>query len=142
MATWDQLKAYIHDHWAGGEDTGDRIKLVLGMVDRQPRTQIVFISHHYAQDSGDWAIIESPIGLLERSPSGSLPGIDLVRAAREVGSTLSGGLGVLTHEPRLVALRHAVPLRNMDPNEFEHPLFIVTGTADELEEMLTGRDEV
>ena len=48
----------------------------------------------------------------------------------------------MTHEPRLVGLRHAVPLANLDLNEFNHPLSIVTGSADELEEMLTGRDEV
>jgi hypothetical protein len=142
MATWNALKAHIHQHWPGGEDTGDRIKLVLGMVDRQPRTQIVFVSHQRADDSGDWAIIESPIGLLEQSPSGAYAGIDLMRAAREVGSMLCGGLGCLTHEPRLVALRHAVPLANLDLDEFNHPLFIVTGSADELEEMLTGSDEV
>ena len=142
MATWNELKAYIHHQWPGGEDTGDRIKLVLGLADRQPRTQIVFISHHHADDSGDWAIIESPIGLLERSPSGAYAAIDLTQAAREVGSMLCGGLGCLTHEPRLVALRHAVPLANLDLNEFNHPLFIVTGSADELEEMFTGRDEV
>jgi len=142
MATWEQLKAYIYEQWPGAEDTGDRLKLVLGMADRQPRTQIVFISHHQAPDSGEWAMIESPIGLLERSPSGSLEGIDLVRAAKEVGSMLCGGLGTLNHEPRIVGLRHAVPLTNLDLNEFEHPLTILTGSADELEEMLTGRDEV
>jgi hypothetical protein len=41
----------------------------------------------------------------------------------------------------VLTIRHAVPLANLNINEFERPLSLVTNTADQLERQLTGADE-
>ena len=40
-----------------------------------------------------------------------------------------------------VIFRHSVPLENLDVNEFESPLALVTTAADYIESMVTGADE-
>jgi hypothetical protein len=51
--------------------------------------------------------------------------------------TMCGGIGA-TGE--LVTVRHAAPLVNMDINELERPLLLVTTTADRLERQFQGGD--
>ena len=41
-----------------------------------------------------------------------------------------------------VTLRHAVPLANVDANEFEVPMKLVLHSADVLERKLTGADNL
>ena len=40
----------------------------------------------------------------------------------------------------LVTFRHSLPLENLNINELESPLALVTTTADQLERTLTGGD--
>ena len=40
----------------------------------------------------------------------------------------------------LVTFRHSLPLANLNINEFESPLALVTTTADRLEQAFTGGD--
>ncbi len=40
----------------------------------------------------------------------------------------------------LLTIRHSVPLLNLNINEFERPLALVTTTADRFERELTGGD--
>jgi drug/metabolite transporter (DMT)-like permease len=49
------------------------------------------------------------------------------------GLALAGG--------NIVTFRHSVPLEDLSINEFEAPLALVTGTADRLEQALTGGDK-
>jgi hypothetical protein len=78
----------------------------------------------------EWVLIESPIGVLGK--------VDLRKAVQEVGETVCGGLASMGE---FVTFRHAVPLLNLNINEFERPLLLVTTTADDLEKLLTGGDQ-
>jgi hypothetical protein len=129
MATWTDLASYVRSNYKiGMEEPG---KIGLTFETDNLRSQMVFLWHMVlANGAEDWVQIESPIAqLLE---------IDLARALQEVGRTVCGGLA--THED-LLTFRHAVPLLNLNINEFERPLLLVTTTADHLEGVLTGRDK-
>ena len=52
--------------------------------------------------------------------------------------TVCGGIAAMGD---LVTVRHSVPLLNLDINEFERPLGLVTGTADRLEQQFQGGDQ-
>jgi hypothetical protein len=95
------------------------------------RSQMVLLWHVQPTNSDeDWVQIESVIGEFGR--------IDVARAVREVGDVVCGGIASVAD---LVTYRHSVPLLNLNINEFERPLMIVTNIADKLEQGLTGRDE-
>ena len=49
-----------------------------------------------------------------------------------------GGVAVIND---VVIFRHSVPLANLDVNEFERPLHLVTMAADYLETQVTGLDQ-
>jgi hypothetical protein len=95
------------------------------------RSQVVALWHLTLDDGREeWVQIESPIGELGR--------VNLEQALRHIGTTVCGGMALVGN---LVSFRHAVPLLNLNINEFERPLALVTGTADELERALVGGDQ-
>lgn len=132
MATWSDLRGYIANKYKIMEDIGRG--LALGFELEDGRTQTVFVTN-YNLLSGreEWALIESPVGKLGQ--------VDLGRAVQLIGDKVVGGIALATDfaDP-LVTVRHAVPLANLDVNEFEAPFGIVMRTADELEKSLTGSD--
>jgi hypothetical protein len=68
--------------------------------------------------------------------------LDIVRALEMVSDVTVGGLALSVHDnDRVLTLRHAVPLSNLDINELEIPLRRVTMAADTIEAELTGQDK-
>jgi len=128
MATWADLATYVRSNFRISDETPNMIKLVFETGNM--RTQVVLL-WHLTLDGGreEWVQIESPFG--------ELGTVDLARALQHIGDTVCGGLALVGN---LVTFRHAVPLRNMNINEFAGPLAMVTGTADVLEKALTGGD--
>lgn len=128
MATWTELASYVRSNYKiGMEEPG---KIGLTFETGNLRSQMVFLWHlTLANGSEDWVQIESPVGQLEE--------VDLARALSAVGQTVCGGLAT---QESFLTFRHAVPLLNLNINEFERPLLLVTTTADRLESVLTGRD--
>jgi hypothetical protein len=129
MATWAQLKDYIRSNYRISDDYDDAIKLTfetdLG------RTQSVLVRHVALLDgTEDWVAIESPFGELGQ--------IDVAQAVRATDGMVCGGIGAAVG--RFVTFRHAVPLANLDVNEFERPLLLVTSTADKLESEVSAGD--
>ena len=130
MATWSDLKAYIHNNYKIADERDDVIKLVFDVGGM--RSQVVIVWHvQLAGTEEDWIQIESPIGELGQ--------VDLNAALQHVGNTLVGGLSLAGGN--IVTFRHSVPLEDLSINEFEAPLALVTGTADRLEQALTGGDK-
>ncbi len=129
MTTWNDLKAYVHNHYKIAEERDDMIKLVFetgGM-----RSQVVILWHMTLAGNGEhWVQIESPFGEL-----GSL---DLTAALQAVGNTVCGGMALFGN---LVTFRHSLPLDDLNIAEFEGPLALVTTTADNLEKALVGGDK-
>ena len=128
MATWADLASYVRANYKISEERPDRIKLVFDLGDM--RSQLVVLWRlTLANDTEEWVQIESPIG--------DVNSVDVARALKQVSSTVCGGLAQFGD---LVTFRHSVPLLNLNINEFERPLLLVTATADDLERSLVGGD--
>jgi hypothetical protein len=130
MATWSDLKAYIHNNYKIADERDDMIKLIFET--QNLRSQVVIIWRlTLAANGAEWIQIESPFGELGK--------VDLAAAVRVVGDTVVGGLSLAGGT--LVTFRHSVPLADLSISEFEQPLHLVIGTADRLEQQFTGGDQ-
>ncbi|MGV9213660.1 hypothetical protein ACTFTM_17540 [Micromonospora sp. RB23] len=128
MATWADLKSYVRSNYKISDEQQDLIKLVFETGNL--RSQVVLLWHvTLADGSEEWVQIESPFG--------ELRSVNVAQALREIGDTVCGGMSAVGD---MVTFRHAVPLLNLNINEFESPLALVTSTADRLEQLLTGAD--
>jgi hypothetical protein len=129
MATWGDVVSYVHSNYKVADEKPNVIKLIFEVGGL--RTQVVMLWHlTLAHGQEEWVQIESPIGEVSK--------VDLNRALDGLVDTVCGGLGKLGN---LVTFRHAIPLQNLNINEFEAPLALVTTTADQLERQLVGGDE-
>jgi hypothetical protein len=134
MATWEEVRGFINGKYKVNEDIGRGLALRFEL--NGGRSQMVLITCYDMFDGREeWILIESPFGALGE--------VDLARAVQLVGDKVVGGLAVTTDlgEPQ-VTVRHAVPLMNLDANELEAPLMLVTVTADELEHALSGSSDI
>lgn len=128
MATWTDLSAYIHSNYKVADSNERMIKLLFETGDL--RSQVVIIWHlTLGNGSEEWIQIESPFG--------ELGSVDLSKALQAIGNTVCGGLALVGN---LVTFRHSLPLQNVNINELESPLALVTTTADHLERTLSGGD--
>jgi hypothetical protein len=130
VATWSDLRAYVRSNYPVAEEGDDWMKIIFEVEDL--RSQVVFLQRHaLLEGDEEWLLIESPFG--------ELGNVDLPRVLTEVGATVVGGLAVVNGH--VLTVRHAVPLENLNINEFERPLALVTTTADRLERTFVGGDE-
>lgn len=125
MASWTELRQYIQSNYKVSEDHDSFLHMVFSFTDG--RRQIVTVSHAVMDSGEEWVKIDSPIGKFDE--------ISLTEAVRRVGGLICGGIAAIDE---WVTLRDAFPLANLDTNEFEAPLHLVVGTADELERELVG----
>ena len=129
MATWPELKDYVRSHYKVADEQSDLLKMIFNTEGL--RSQVVLLARQsLMQGTEDWVLIESPIGEASK--------MDLRLALEKVGQTVCGGAGLIGS---LVTIRHAVPLANLDINEFERPMELITTTADRLEKQLVGGDD-
>jgi hypothetical protein len=129
MATWSDLAGYVRSNYKIADENSRMIKMVFETGNL--RSQLVFLWRQSLMDGGEeWVQIESPIAEV-----GSL---NPRQVLEEVGNVVCGGAAVVDGH---VVLRHAVPLLNLNVNEFERPLILVTSTADHLEHKLVGSDK-
>ena len=128
MASWEDVVGYVKDTYEVEELRDGSITLAFDVGDG--RLQNAVVSSVASVDGDEWLIIESAIG--------ELADINLRSALARISGLLCGGLAMVTDT--LVGLRHAVPIENLDVNEFERPLALVTLSADHLEALLDGRD--
>ncbi|HKS46547.1 MAG TPA: hypothetical protein VJT49_15825 [Amycolatopsis sp.] len=134
MATWHDLVNFIRREYEVIRDEPDeiRIRIAYGEDDDvQQRTQTVVVAREIMDGREDWIQIASPFAMVDQ--------VDLTRVLEEIGTTTIVG-GAVIMGPYLV-LRHSLPLLNLDINEFVDPLELVTGAAEDLEQIFTGRDD-
>ena len=128
MATWSALTEYVRTNHKISEETPNSLKLIFDLGNL--RSQVVFLWRMSLLDNTEeWVQIESPFG--------KLSSVDLEGVLRAVGETVCGGIGSMGD---FVTVRHAAPLLNLDINELERPLHLVTATADNLERQFQGGD--
>lgn len=121
MASWQDLASYIRANYKVAEEQVNMMRL---QFDTGGRSQVVYIWHHVLMDGAeDWALVESPFA------TGSRGNLHAILA--EVGEMVCGGAALVGDH---LTFRHAIPLANLDVNEFERPLGLVTMSADRLEQ--------
>ena len=129
MATWDDLARYVRSTYRVGDERPGMMTLVFDLGNE--RSQLVALYREVLYGgTEEWALIESPLA--------EVGAVSLQRVLEEVGNTVCGGAAA---RGQYVVLRHAVPLANLDVNEFERPLALVMTTADTLEAQLFGGDK-
>lgn len=129
MANWQSAKQYLLSNYKCSEVGTDALKLVFDLDDG--RSQVVIVEPAGADaQSAAWLDFHSPIGDVSR--------IDLPKALARTNDFVLGGLSL---RGDIVTLRATVPLENLDRNEIEEPLRMVTRVADKLEREFVGGDE-
>ncbi|RRO15814.1 hypothetical protein EIL87_16835 [Saccharopolyspora rhizosphaerae] len=111
------------------EFSDEEIRILVEYED--DRSQIVIVARERLDDSEDWVQVVSVIGRADQ--------VDLHEVLAELGQTSVVCGAVLIGEH--LVLRHAVPLLNLDINEFVDPLNFVAETADHLEEVFFREDD-
>ncbi|PFG49809.1 hypothetical protein ATK36_4992 [Amycolatopsis sulphurea] len=134
MAEWADLVGFIRQQYRVVRDDPDeiRIRIVFGAdAYTEGRAQVMVIAREVFDHREDWVQIATPFARVEE--------VNLYHVLREAGASLVVG-GVVVMGEHLV-LRHALPLVNLDLNEFVDPLELVAGSAELLEQQFTGRDD-
>ncbi|MGH9209651.1 MAG: hypothetical protein ACRD2C_03115 [Acidimicrobiales bacterium] len=128
MASWRDFRAFVKSTYDVAQEQPGMIQLLFDLEDG--RSQAVFLwRRQLMKGSEEWLVIESPFAEVGR--------VDLDKALHEAGDLVCGGVVIVG---KLVIYRHAVPLANLDTNEFRRPLQLVTLAADRLESRLAGGD--
>ncbi|CAM00442.1 hypothetical protein A8924_1507 [Saccharopolyspora erythraea NRRL 2338] len=128
MATWQDLIAFVRTEYRVIEDGDDELRILIEYEDG--RSQVIILAHEVLDSSEDWVQVASVCG--------RVADVDLKRLLEEIGQTsVVCGAAIMGDH---VVLRHALPLENLDINEFTDPLTFVADTADQLEEMFFGGD--
>lgn len=129
MATWQELTGYVRANYKIAHEQPTLIKIIFET--QGLRSQVVLLGRELLMDGQEeWLQIMSPFA--------EVGTVDLLAALQKVGDTVCGGAAIIDG---LLVLRHAVPLLNLNINEFERPLMLVTVTADRLENELVGGDK-
>lgn len=133
MAEWADLVAFVRHEYRVVRDQPDeiRIRMSYGDDDTEERAQTVVIAREVLDRREDWVQIATPFARLDQ--------VDLATVLTEIGNTIVVG-GAVVMGDHLV-LRHSLPLVNLDINEFTDPLELVAGSAEQLEQYFTGRDD-
>jgi hypothetical protein len=119
MADWNMLCQYVKSTYNVAKEEPGLLKFVFSTF--EGRSQMVLLVRQ-TMGNDEWVQLGSPIGKLDD--------IELTVALREADEYIVGGL-VLSGD--ILALRHSVPLANLDVNEFEEPLKAIVIAADAME---------
>jgi hypothetical protein len=126
MATWESLRRYIKSNYHTSRDDIDVVGMVFNLDNG--RSQQVLV-RKLTLGNAEWAEIATVVCKEEQ--------IDPRDALLRNGEMVVGGLALVGD---FVIFRHALPLADLDPSEFESPLGIAVGFGDKLERELSGAD--
>ena len=129
MATWQDLYSYIRTMFHIAEEHTGALTLVSTVSG--DRSQKVFVRYKLVGVQEEWVQISSPICEVGQ--------VDVNAVLLEVGTMVCGGLAI---EGPYLVIRDALPLKNMQYNEFSRPFNLITTTADELEKRFLGVDRM
>jgi hypothetical protein len=134
VATWRELVTFIRQTYRVVRDEPEEIRIRLRFQqdpDDEERTQMVVIAREVLDKREEWVQIATPFARVDD--------VDLRSVLAEIGHTTVVGGAVVMGD--YLVLRHSLPLVNLDINEFTDPLELLTGSAETLEEQITGRDD-
>ena len=135
MATWRELVKFIRRGYVVVRDEPDEIRVRIRFQEDdvdvdEGRDQMVVVTREVLDRGDEWAQIATPFARVGE--------VDLSTVLAEVGSTTVVGSVVIMGE--YLVLRHALPLLNLDLNEFTDPMDLVADAAERLEMRFVGGD--
>jgi hypothetical protein len=128
VASWDDLVSYVRVRYEIMRSSEG--ELWFNLPTTGERTQLVVVRSVTGADEGPWAQITSPIG--------KLSDLDLPTLLTKAGESVIGGVVAVDG---VVLFKHSIPLHADELPMFDKPFQLVVKVADELEELLTGRDD-
>lgn len=129
MANWASLVDYVNRNYKIADQNDTMVKLIFNTGDL--RSQVIFLWKSSLMDGAEeWVTFESPFAEIAQ--------VDLGAVLKETGRLVCGALGLVG---TMLTLRHSVPLENVDPNEIDRPLGLISGSADRLERQFVGTDQ-
>jgi len=129
MATWMELKQGILGNPDFTVKDADKNAILLEFKFRNRRTQGVLIQRNETQDGEEWVEISSPVGDISYD--------DLDNVLELAGRVICGGI---VKSGIYYTLRHSMLIDDLSYEEFMRPLEIITKTADDIENLITGQD--
>ena len=115
MATWLEVKQFLHQNYTLDSDQGEMVTITFGGVGR---SQVVFVSQ-----VGDFLRIGSPIAQKGQVAPGAVLAAAGIFGVGDIGT--------------FYVLMHAQLLKTLDAEEILEVLPIFAATADEIEQELT-----
>ncbi|GAA4699675.1 hypothetical protein GCM10023215_42860 [Pseudonocardia yuanmonensis] len=128
MASWTDLVSYVRVRYEVMRSTDT--ELWFNLPTTEERTQLVVVRSVTGEDDHPWAQIASPVG--------KLGDLDLTALLEKAGESVVGGVAA---QEGVIVFRHSIPLHEGELTAFDRPFRLVVQVADQLEELLTGRDE-
>lgn len=133
MATWQEVRHFITENYQYDDMDHGGVRMTFDLGGGRSQAAVISpMKLMTGVDTEEWVLIESAIGDLSQ--------LDLAAALRLAGEKVCGGLAAGSIGESLLVYRHAVPLENLDINEFQRPLQLVLFTADSLERLFAGAD--
>jgi hypothetical protein len=128
VSSWEDLLAFVHQEYRVIDRREDEVRVEVEFDDE--RSQVIIINRETLDNREEWVQLVSVCGLADN--------VDLRALLETVGhNSVVCGVAIIGDH---VVLRHALPLENLDINEFTDPLSLLAGTADTLEETFFGGD--
>jgi len=128
MATWKEVKDFLRGSYSVKKEEDNYVQFLQEFSDG--RSQLVFVFSKSYKDTA-WIEIASPIGILKTN--------DLNAALDMMDKATCGGL---TKIGDLHSVRHCMPIADLSNEELVHPILLVAGAADTLEEKFIGSDDL
>lgn len=128
MASWQDLVDFVQSEYEVIERRDDELRILIEYEEQ--RSQVVIVGRDLLDEREDWVQVASVCGRASD--------VDLHRLLEEIARVCVLGGAVIMGEH--IVLRHSLPLKNLDINEFTDPLVFVAETADYLEETFFGGD--
>ena len=129
MATWNDVVAHLNSKYKCKNQSETLIGLNFTMPEN--RSQIVWVETRGDEGFGEWVIISSAVAGVDQVKN-------LEKICRAVNNSFIGGAVI---EGDYILIRDAFPLANLDVNELEQPLHLITLTAEVIEKNITGGDK-
>jgi hypothetical protein len=127
MPSWPEIQEYARSKYKLSYDEPHRFALVFAYDDG--RTQQIFVRRFEAYNQ-EWIEFRTPVCKE-----------DEMKAKVALEKNAGFAIGALALENGRIFLLHNATLRSLDIEEFDLPLHVLAGTADNLEKQYAGGDE-
>jgi hypothetical protein len=128
MATWNDVVSYLNSKYKCKQESTTMLSLHFGTI--EDRSQLVWVQLVGNDKIGEFGLVSSAVGTVKDFNK-------LEAYCREAEEYVLGGIVI---EGDHIMIRDSFPLLNLDVNELDAPLLLITAAADQIERKITGND--